>query len=84
MTAMEFEAAATRHLLDHLEALLDLRRRVADDCRVGIGRRAIHVALVREELRRAPQQLNARLSLLRGELLDDLVKDLLALRDRLT
>ena len=50
-------------LLRHLEALLDLRRRHADDVGVGVGHAAVHVALVREEVARAPQQLDARLRL---------------------
>ena len=48
----------------HLDGLLDLRRRVGEHVGVGARRRAVDVARVAEQRRRAPQQLDARAFLL--------------------
>ena len=45
--------------------------RIGEDVRIGIGRRARHEAAVGEQVGRAPQQLDAGLLLLLGEIVDD-------------
>ena len=53
---------------------LHRRRRIGEHVRIGIGRRARHEAAVREQVGRAPQQLDAGLLLLVGEDVGDLVE----------
>ena len=69
-------------LLRDLQRFFHLRRRVGEDVRVGIRRRAAHVARIGKQIRRAPEQLHAGgfLQLLRVR--DDLVEVAVRLGER--
>ena len=66
----------------HLEHLLDLSARIGERVHVRTCRRAVHVARIREQIRRAPQQLDARLALQLLDQVDDLVEHAVALGER--
>src|SRR5690606_15332570 len=62
---------------------LHLRTRVRDDVEARVRRGAVHVTGMREEVRRAPEQLHARRFLALCRLLDHRCEALLALRHAL-
>ena len=67
-------AAAPEHVvraaqpMRHVEHVFTCRGRVGEHFRIGIGRRARHVAAVGEQVRRAPEQLDAGLAIFRSKL----------------
>ena len=61
-------------LLGDLDRLLHLRRRIGEDVRVGVGRGAAHVARIGEQVRRAPEEPDARRLLQRLGVRDDPVE----------
>ena len=81
-------AAAPEHvvlaaqLLRDLEGLLHLRGGVGEHLGIGVGRGARHVARVREQVGRPPQQLDAGALHVACQHVDDPIEDVVGLRQR--
>jgi hypothetical protein len=62
----------------HVDAAFDRRGGISEDVRIGVGRGTRHVAAVGEEVRRAPEQLQAGFGHLAIEIVGDLVQPVAA------